>query len=313
MFNIQMLFNLHTHTRFSDGSSEPEVYIQEAIRQGFSVLGFSDHTPVPFENKFALSEENLPVYCDTILALKKKYAGDQPGPGNKGVSRDLLPPGTSNSSGMNPFPEILLGVEIDFIPGMTRPFSSYRELFDLDYTIGSVHLVRNSEAGGLWFIDGPDISIYDEGIQKMFAGNGRHAVTAYYRQIQEMISDHNPDIIGHMDKVKMYNRGRYFSESDVWYIDLVDETLGLISESGAVVEVNTRGLYKKRSDTLFPGPEILKKILKLNIPVTISSDAHKPEELSFLFEEARSALRTLGFKAQWVLTGKGWKEIALGD
>ena len=67
---------------------------------------------------------------------------------------------------MNPFPEILLGVEIDFIPGMTRPFSDYREIFDLDYTIGSVHLVRNLNTDGLWFIDGPDISIYDEGIQK---------------------------------------------------------------------------------------------------------------------------------------------------
>ena len=86
-----MLFNLHTHTRFSDGSCEPEIYIQEAIRQGFSVLGFSDHTPVPFENKFALSEENLPVYCDTILALKKKYILDQPIPVNKGLNRNLCP------------------------------------------------------------------------------------------------------------------------------------------------------------------------------------------------------------------------------
>ena len=145
----------------------------------------------------------------------------------------------------------------------------------------------------------------------MFSGNGRQAVTAYYRQIQEMISLHNPDIIGHMDKVKMYNRGRYFSENDAWYIELLDETLDLISGSGAIIEVNTRGLYKKRSDTLFPGPEILKKILKLNIPVTLSSDAHKPEELSYFFNEAKSTLRNLGFRSQWVLTGKGWKEVSL--
>jgi len=287
-----MLFNLHTHTRWSDGSSEPEQYIGEALRQGFSVLGFSDHSPVPFPNSFALKEENLPLYCRAILDLKKKH--------NNPLSAEKTI-------------EILCGLEIDFIPGLTTSIEDIQRNYNFDYTIGSVHLVRNESKEGLWFIDGPDISIYDAGIQQVFGGNGREAVTDYYRQLQEMISGKsNPDIIGHLDKVKMYNRGRYFSEHDPWYVNLIDETLDLISESGAVVEVNTRGLYKKRSDTFFPGPEVLKRILALNIPVTVSSDAHKPEELSLQFEEAKSALRNLGFKVQWMLTAKeGWKEILI--
>jgi histidinol-phosphatase (PHP family) len=285
-----MLFNLHTHTRWSDGSSEPERYIEEAIRQGFSVLGFTDQSPVPFENSFALKEKNLPLYCRAIRELQKKHSAP--------------------SSAVKTI-EILLGIEIDFIPGMTVSFAELRRKNHFDYTIGSVHLVRDGNRDGLWFIDGPDISIYDDGIQRIFGGDGRKAVTAYYRQMQEMISQHNPDIIGHLDKVKMYNRGRYFSETDSWYVHLLDETLDLVSGSGAVVEVNTRGLYKKRSDTFFPGPEALKKILKLKIPVTVSSDAHKPEELSCLFDEARTTLKNLGFSAHWVLTAGDWKEVPL--
>jgi len=285
-----MLFNLHTHTRWSDGSSEPERYVEEALRQGLSVLGFTDHSPVPFENSFALKEKNLPLYCRAVKDLQKKYAGP--------------------TSAGNPV-EILLGIEVDFIPGITVSFSELRQKYHFDYTIGSVHLVSNGNRDGLWFIDGPDISIYDNGIQGIFGGDGRKAVTAYYRQIQEMIARHNPEIIGHLDKVKMYNRERYFSENDPWYIKLVDETLELISGTGAVVEVNTRGLYKKRSDTFFPGPEILKKILKRGIPVTISSDAHKPEELSCLFDETRAILKGLGFRTQWVFTAGNWKEILL--
>ena len=171
--------------------------------------------------------------------------------------------------------------------------------------------MREADGNGLWFIDGPDISIYDEGIEKLFNGDGRKAVTAYYRQLQEMIADHIPDIIGHADKVKMYNRGRYFSESDTWYIRLVDETLHLIKEKGCVVEVNTRGLYKKRSDSLFPGDAILRKIHDMKIPVCISSDAHKPIELSLLFSETRKLLLDLGFKSQWVLSKGKWKEVVL--
>lgn len=285
-----MKYNLHTHTRFSDGSSEPERYIEEALREGFSVLGFSDHSPVPFENSFALKEKNLPMYCRVIQELQKKYAS--PSSEEKAL-------------------EILLGIEIDFIPGMTMPFEELRKKYQFDYTIGSVHLVRDGNRDRLWFIDGPDISVYDDGIQSIFRGDGRIAVTAYYKQLREMISLHKPDIIGHLDKVKMYNRGRYFNETDPWYVGLIDETLDLIAASGTVVEVNTRGLYKKRAETFFPGPDVLKKILKMNIPVTISSDAHKPEELSKMFEDAVSTLKQLGFRSQRVLTGGRWQDVIL--
>jgi histidinol-phosphatase (PHP family) len=91
----------------------------------------------------------------------------------------------------------------------------------------------------------------------------------------------------------------------------VEETLDMAAGSGCVIEVNTRGIYKKRSETLFPGPEVLKKIHERNIPVTITSDAHKPRELSLCFEEARKALMDLGFESTWLKTAESWKEIPI--
>lgn len=278
-----MIFNLHTHTNFSDGSSDPEEYIKEAVSQGFDALGFSDHAPVSFKNTFAIGEEKLEEYVSTILELRKLYSS----------------------------PSILLALEVDYIPGITTPFDFYRNNYPFDYLIGSIHLVKNEDPDKLWFIDGPDISIYDNGLQEVFSGDIKKAVTSYYLQIQEMITTQKPDIIGHPDKIKMYNRGRYFQENDPWYVRLVDETLDLIKDSGSVIEVNTRGIYKKRSDTLFPGPEILKKIHQLNIPVTISSDAHKPHEISLYFEETRVILKEIGFKGVWLKTGEGWTEVPL--
>jgi histidinol-phosphatase (PHP family) len=276
-----LTFNLHTHTNYSDGSSDPEDYIKEAIRQGFDTLGFSDHSPVPFKNNFAIREPELEEYVKTIIRLREQYL----------------------------VPSILLALEIDFIPGITLPIKHYRKLYPFDYFIGSVHLVKNEKSGNLWFIDGPDISIYDNGLKGVFGGDTRKAVTAYYLQIQEMIVTQKPDIVGHLDKIKMYNRNRFFSEEESWYVKLVDETLELIASEGCVIEVNTRGVYKKRSETLFPGPEILKKIRLRNIPVTITSDAHKPQELSLGFEEARKVLIELGFGATWVKTSESWREV----
>jgi histidinol-phosphatase (PHP family) len=284
-----LLFNLHTHTRFSDGSSDPEDYIKEAIKQGFDTLGFSDHSPVPFTNNFAISEEEVENYIRAILQLKNTYSQ------------------RSASPGIN----ILLALEVDYIPGVTQSFDHYRKNNHFDYFIGSVHLVKNEDSGKRWFIDGPDINIYDNGLKDVFSGDARKAVTAYYRQIQQMIVTQKPDIIGHLDKIKMYNRDRFFSEEEPWYGKLVEETLDLAAGAGCVIEVNTRGIYKKRSETLFPGPEVLKKIRLRNIPVTITSDAHKPHEISLGFDEARTLLFELGYRSTWMKIGDGWKEVPL--
>jgi len=153
-------------------------------------------------------------------------------------------------------------------------FEKFRKTCELDYIIGSVHLVNSGN--GLWFIDGQESDVYDEGLNSFFGGNIRVAVTSYYQQIMTMVIMEKPEIVGHLDKVKMYNRDRYFSEDEPWYRDLVAKTLKTIQSTGCIVEVNTRGLYKNRSETLFPGKDILQKLYDMNIPVTVSSDAHKP-------------------------------------
>jgi histidinol-phosphatase (PHP family) len=280
--------NLHTHTRFSDGSHDPEKYVESAIGQGLTSLGFSDHSPLPFANTFALRENETGVYCEDILKLREKYK-------------------MQNAKCKM---QIFLGMEADFIPGMGNPVSYFRENYPLDYLIGSVHLVRNGAPADLWFIDGPDPATYDDGLNALFGGNIRKGVTAYYHQINEMLAAGKIDIIGHLDKIKMHNRGRFFSETEPWYIALVNETLELVKQTGVIVEVNTRGLYKKRSDSLFPGPGVLKKIHALDIPVIISSDAHKPHEVSLLFRETADFLINIGFRELMNLTPSGWKSVS---
>jgi histidinol phosphatase-like PHP family hydrolase len=46
------------------------------------------------------------------------------------------------------------------------------------------------------------------------------------------------------------------------------------------------------------------------LPVTITSDAHKPQELSLGFEEARKSLIDIGFESTWLRTTGSWKEVA---
>jgi len=276
-------FNLHTHCHYCDGSSEPEEYIREAIRLGFDTLGFSSHAPVPFENRFAIqSEDQLKKYADEIRFLKQKYAGKI---------------------------EIYLGIEADFIPWMTTDFSYLKKFAGLDYVIGGIHLIKNPEMENLWFTDGPKQETYDQGLQAIFDNDIKLAVKTYWQQMRQMIETQQPDIIAHLDKIKMHNKNRFFTEDEAWYQEELDVTLDLIARSGQVVEVNTRGIYKGRSEELFPGIDALKKIHLLNIPITLSSDAHKSEELNLYFEETKEILRKIGFGKLRLLTANGWDNV----
>ena len=109
-------YNYHTHTKYCDGSDEPENYVLEAIRQNMGALGFSGHSPVPFENTWSTKQEKLDEYFSIIDNLKNKY------------STKLT---------------IFKALEIDYIPGITKDFNSLRQSYNLDYTIGSVHLVSD--------------------------------------------------------------------------------------------------------------------------------------------------------------------------
>lgn len=273
------LFNLHTHSRFCDGKEEPEDYVKQAIELGYHTLGFSSHAPVPFENNFSLKDDKMEDYFSTIRALGEKYKGKI---------------------------NILLSMEIDFIPGITRDFSEFSKAGNLDYTIGGVHLVRNMEMEKLWFIDGSKQETYDDGLHKLFKGHIRNGVEAYYNQIIEMVATQKPDIIAHLDKIKMHNKNRYFTEEENWYKDIVWKTLKFIaSESNCIIEVNTRGLYKKRTDTFFPGPAILEQIHHLKIPITLSADAHLPNELNGYYVEAMKLMKEIGFKEIIYFNNKG--------
>lgn len=70
--------NLHSHTtRCGHAVGTEEEYVKSAIRNGFSVLGFSDHTPMPLVYDLPVGGRMHPdarfEYIDCIHALRDKY------------------------------------------------------------------------------------------------------------------------------------------------------------------------------------------------------------------------------------------------
>ena len=272
--------NYHTHSHYCDGKGELREYVELALAHGFSSLGFSGHAPLPFANSFSIHDEDYIKYCDEVRSLKEEYRGRI---------------------------DIRLGLEIDYVPGVCDDFRPLIQQGGLDYFIGGVHLVTNpldtealrsnpaDAAKLIWFIDGPHQETYDEGLQRVFHGDVRRGVTAFFHQNNAMIESQRPTIVAHFNKIVMHNRDRYFLEHDKWYLDLVYETIELIHETDCIAEVNTRGIYKKRHNDYYPSHELLKYMNEKHIPVVISTDAHCPEDL-LKTEGAEDYLKEIGYK-----------------
>lgn len=276
--------NYHTHNHFCDGKEAPAAYVKKAIELGFKALGFSSHAPVLFKNDYSIPEEKFQDYCREIAHLKALYKNQI---------------------------DLYLGLEADFIPNKTHDFSYFRKACNIDYIIGSVHLVAHPISNEIWFIDGGIQEKWDRGLEEVFSGDIKAGVKAFYHQTNQMIEEQKPEILGHMDKIKMHNKNRFFKQEDIWYENLVQESLQLIKEKGLVLEINTRGLYKGRCKELFPSISIIQKAQELGIPLMLNTDAHHPDELLGYFREAFETIKNAGISELWHFSNKGWYSVPL--
>lgn len=276
-----MWTNYHSHSHYCDGKYEPEKHILSAIKKGFLAFGYSSHGPLPFETNWNIKLDKLPVYLAEIHALKKIYASQI---------------------------EIYTGLEVDFIPGIVGPSSDFIQATNLDYSIGSIHMVDAFENGYPWEIDGPH-QLFLKGLTQIFKGEVRKAVRRYFELTREMLENDPPTILGHMDKIKIQSEnGVLFSENDTWYKAEVMKTLETIAGKSVIVEVNTRGLHKKLWDEPYPSYWILKEMHKMNIPIMLNSDSHAPHEIAVYFQEVTERLADIGFKKLKVLLANEWQE-----
>jgi len=269
-----MWTNFHTHTFYCDGKGSFQDFVD--VDKTLS-LGFSSHAPLPFPTSWAMKNEALPDYLKEIDQLKK----------------------TVKST------EIYAGLEVDFIPGLIAP----TDFKYLDYTVGSIHFVDSFADRFPWEIDGLHARFL-EGLESIFNNNYQKAWSRYFELTREMIRKAPPTILGHLDKMKIQNtQSKFFNESEAWYRHEIIETIAAIKKTTIIVEVNTRGIYQKKSSTTYPSPWILELIKEANIPITLSSDAHHPHHLTSEFESTAQMLTKIGFKKICILNEGQWKEV----
>lgn len=259
---MKFLSNLHTHTLYCDGKNTIDENISEAIKKGFVSLGFSGHSYTCFDVSSCMSKEGTLRYIDDIIFFKEKY-------------KDEI--------------QIYLGIEGDYYSNLNKETD---KLMGLDYRIGSVHYVKDKDS--YYPIDNSSFGF--EYLIEIY-GDIRRITDNYYDNVIDMVKSQSPDIIGHLDLLRKYNKNnKHFSEDEKWYLDKIDETLSEIEKSDSIVEFNTRKMTKTNPELHYPGRKVLEKILNKNIPIVISTDAHHAGGIDYCYNEAIEILKSIGFR-----------------
>ena len=273
---INVLSNCHTHTNYCDGISSPREMIQKAIDKGFVSLGFSVHSPLPYENDYAIVDTRLPIYLDEIAKLKAEY-------------EDKI--------------EILSGIELDA--------DTEIDLAPFDYVISSVHQLQGENTGRIYAVDNTPEELV-ELINTEFDGDPLSMAQRFYEVSEKAALRDGVHIVGHFDLISKFNDTLHiFDDRDPHYLGFARNAIFNIlrQKPGMMFEVNTGAMYRNGKMNPYPSAQMLSVIFNNGGRVILSSDAHNAHSLDFAFDDAINECKKAGFTCVWRLRKGGIEKI----
>lgn len=170
-----------------------------------------------------------------------------------------------------------LGLEVDYFPGREELLRRLLSAYPLDFVLGSVHWL------GAWGFDH---------LNRLDRWRNRD-VDAAFRQYFDLLCRAARsglfDIMAHPDLIKLAGHRPSYDLRPLY-----EEAAWAFAEGGVAVEVSTAGLYRPVRE-IYPAEPFLRLCRDYGIPIVISSDAHRPEEVGRDREAALTLARRCGY------------------
>ena len=240
------LCDYHMHTVFCDGHDTPEDMVKSAISMGLSEIGFSAHSFTPFDTSYCIKKDRIEEYCETVTALKKKYA-------------DKI--------------KILFGFEQDY-------YSDPPEV-PVDYLIGSVHYIKCGDV----FVPADEGNQKLRLAAELGFGGDLYAMAEeYFRTEADVVNRTGCDIIGHFDTItKYFEREMLLDPDHPRYLAAWQSAVDALLPTGVPFEINTGTISRGVRKNALPNVDIIRYIARKGGSFILSSDAHAAKNIAFDF------------------------------
>ncbi|MBD3224622.1 MAG: histidinol-phosphatase HisJ family protein [Caldithrix sp.] len=161
--------------------------------------------------------------------------------------------------------DIKLGIEADFYDGFEHYLVDLFDQYPFDIILMSVHFIRH------WPDDNWAFSYH-------FPGRSfKQIYSDYLQAVKRGIETGIFDVIAHLDLIKSPDEPLLNHNADE-----VQTIMKRANAKGMAIEINTSGLHK-HIEEVFPSLNMLPLIDETGIPITLGSDAHKPDHVGYEF------------------------------
>ncbi len=272
-------YHVHLHPHLPVGPDDPEPgtfpqdlierYVDAALGRGLTELCFTEHLYRTIEGAAVLGEfwaDEEPFAAEVtrnFVTLERDISLDTYVAAIVEARDRGLP--------------VRLGLEVDYFPETIDAVLDLLAPYPWDVLIGSVHWI------GGFAIDSADM-------EGEFERRGLDRVYARYFALEEKLAASGAvDVLAHADVVKKLGH-RLPAEP----FDAYEAVARAAAASGTAVEVSSAGLRKPAAE-IYPAPAFLQRFHHHRVPITLASDAHRPDEVGDRFDEVRAAARTAGY------------------
>ena len=263
-------FSFHMHTAGFDGRNSEEEMLQKAKECGLKQIGFSNHFIV-YPN---IEKTNMYPY-----AVKGGYESIYSSDFDEAISKFAPHYQKIDELNKNSDIKIYKGMEVDFFASdeWREGFERALKILKPDYLIGSAHFVEYNNT--LY-------NSYD--LKNSSACEQNKLVHRYWQNVRTAADSGLFDFMAHLDLIKKVGLGR----EDIWVED-ERKTIETIKSSGVAVEINTSHFNFDENEP-YPSKRIMEMLAEYDIPVLLSDDAHKKENITAGFAKAEKIAREFG-------------------
>ena len=251
-----------------------ELYVEHARANGVGQIAITEHL-FRFQEAYELlqgwwdGKSEDPVLAATTQAYIRHHV-------SAGVADYVRVIEACKAAGL----PVLLGLELDWIPGRADDLRRFLAPYDWDIVLGSVHWI------GAWGFD----SLDEPAFAAEWERRDTDAVFADYAGLlRELAASRLCDVLAHPDLPKLGgHRPRSFTP-------LHSAIVEAAADGACAVEINSNG-YNKPVAEAYPAPAVLERARAAGLSITLASDAHQPERVGERFDDLAALAADAGYR-----------------
>ncbi|MGG3643651.1 histidinol phosphate phosphatase domain-containing protein [Bacillus gobiensis] len=268
------------HKRLEEGAYSSywlDFYLLEALRKGIKEVGIVDHLYRFTETK-QYYEKYMHLGNDQLGTLQKTWLHQVM---NQSISAFTNTIHQAKERWAEKGVTLRIGIEADYFESGEEELNNLLSLGKWDYIIGSVHFLDG------WGFDNPEAkSLFDE-------RNLEDLYDRFFKTVEKGIRSNLFHIFAHLDNLKLFN----YRPDENLLVPYYHKIARALKETSTATEINAGLYYRYPVKEMCPSPLFLQILAQYEIPMTISSDSHFPDDLGNYAEQNSQTLKQHGIKS----------------